>query len=307
MTTPSTPRPPTALTVPPGHAPARWRIGDVTVTRIEEFVPRLALDYLIPGATPAHAQPLRSGMDPRYLADDGTFVLAICGFVVESDGRRSLVDTCIGCEHPRGSADSPFSQRLADAGFAREDIDIVVCTHMHFDHVGWNTTLVDGTRVPTFPEARYLYVKEEWDAMATAPHDDLLFASVDSQVGWVLEAGIGELVGPTEPLTDEVTLWPTFGHSPGHVSVWIRSGGHEAVITGDAAHHPIQLLDPQLSTRSADADVAEAIKARTRLVEACVDQDVLIVGTHFESPGAGYLRSAGQGLRFDHPGAEAGA
>ena len=167
-----------------------------------------------------------------------------------------MVDTCIGNDKQRdfppwNELQLPFREHMTAAGFAPESIDTVLCTHLHVDHVGWNTRLVDGEWVPTFEQARYLFGREEWQAWEKTAAASEGEAHFGDSVLPVLDKGLVDLVESTHQITDEVSLIPTFGHAPGHVSVKIASKGEEAVITGDLMHHPIQcaeLTGPAAST-----------------------------------------------------------
>ena len=192
--------------------------------------------------------------------------MRIQALVVESQGRRIVVDTCLGNDKTRNNpffADlhTTFLDDLTAAGFAPETIDAVVCTHLHVDHIGWNTMLRDGEWVPTFPNARYYLSRRDVEYWSSTPSidGDLYGDSVRP----VLDAGQADLVDAPYAITGEVSLEPTPGHSPGHVSVRIRSGGHEAVITGDVMHHPAQCARPAwASTFDADAPHAAGHAAR---------------------------------------------
>lgn len=270
-----------------------WRVGDVTITRIEERIYRFPILDFIPGATP---QRLEADLD--WLTDYGvhdvrTMVMPVNGYVLESDGRRVLVDTCVGLEHSDSEPTSPFLDRLRALGFEPSTIDVVVCTHFHYDHVGWNTNVVGGERVPTFTNARYVLGQEEWDAVQQwTPASDLegmLRESFDREVGTIVARGWADLVtGPTS-VTPEVSTVATPGHSPGHVSVAVRSGGAEALITGDAIHHPVQLSATTAGT-TADDDQRATVTTREGIIDRLIDRPVLLIGSHFGGAGAGFVR-----------------
>ncbi|WP_081438494.1 MBL fold metallo-hydrolase [Pseudofrankia asymbiotica] len=268
------------------------------MTRIDEAEHRLPIDQFIPAADADVRRRHAGRLSAAQLDDAGTMTLVIGAFVIESRGRRILVDTCVGPEHQHGDPASPFLRRLAEAGFPPESIDVVVCTHVHFDHVGWNTRLVDGERVPTFPRAQYVFGEQEWNAVRDADLSTSLLASVERDVTWVIGAGRATLAAADHRLTDEVSLLPTFGHSPGHVSVLIRSAGQQAVITGDAAHHPLQLLQAELAT-VADGDAAQAVTSRLALIDRAVDTGAILFGTHFAEPSAVRIRADGDGLALE--------
>jgi glyoxylase-like metal-dependent hydrolase (beta-lactamase superfamily II) len=167
---------------------------------------------------------------------------------------------------------------------------------LHVDHVGWNTVLRDGSWVPTFPAASYYMSRVDVEYWSTTPSSDGdLFGD---SVRPVLDAGLVELVDPPFAVTEDVVLEPTPGHSPGHVSVRIRSRGEEAVITGDVMHHPVQCARPEFAS-AFDEDAAFAEKTRRAFLAEHAGRDVLVIGTHFADPVAGYVSATGDAYRFD--------
>jgi glyoxylase-like metal-dependent hydrolase (beta-lactamase superfamily II) len=173
--------------------------------------------------------------------------------VIESQGKRIIVDTCIGNDKVRSNPEwnklqLPFLQDLQKIGCSREAVDRVICTHLHIDHVGWNTMLKDGKWVPTFPNAKYLIGGTEWDFFSRVD-DPFLKDPVDDSVRPVMAEGMSELVDEGYRITDEVWLESTPGHTPGHFAVRISSKDQNAVITGDLMHHPIQCRYPEWDDR----------------------------------------------------------
>lgn len=285
-------------------APLTWTVGAVTVTRILELempVPWNEKHPFLEGATP---QAL-AGIDwlhPHYVTAEGALKLSIHALLVEAPGLRLVVDTCIGNDRPRRMTGrqplaTDFLQRFEAAGWTRDSVDAVVCTHLHVDHVGWNTMLVDGAWVPTFPRARYLIGKAEydfWRAEGDADQQVILGDSVQP----IFDAGLADLVAPDHRLSAEVRLQPTPGHTPGHVSVIIESEGQTAMITGDLMHHPCQVAHPEWSPPF-DEDRGQALATRRAVIEQVGDQPVLVIGTHFAAPTAGHIRRDGETWRFD--------
>jgi glyoxylase-like metal-dependent hydrolase (beta-lactamase superfamily II) len=278
----------------------QWQIGDVTISSIPELddgvVPG---DAVLPEASAAAVLEV-DWLQPHFADGNGNVVMRIQALVVESASRRIVIDTCLGNDKLRTKPffdhlNGPFLDDMATAGFAPESIDAVVCTHLHVDHVGWNTVLRDGKWVPTFPNARYYLSRADVDYWSTTPSPDGdLFGD---SVRPIIEAGLHELVDPPYAVTDEVVLEPTPGHSPGHVSVRIRSRGIEAVITGDVMHHPVQCARPAWAS-AFDEDVAEAEKTRREFLAHHADGDVLVIGTHFGAPTAGHIVRDGDAYRF---------
>ena len=281
-------------------APLRWRIGDVTITQIVESCGSSPPTFLFANLT---AEQVRSHawLRPHFATDEGRLVASIHAFVVESRGRTIVVDTCVGNDKARALPawnllSGPFLADFAAAGFSVDGVDTVLCTHLHSDHVGWNTRLLEGRWVPTFPSARYLIGRTEFahlQSVEGASERQLLADSVRP----VVDAGLVDWVASDHAITDEVRLEPTPGHTPGHVSVRIRSSGAEAVITGDLMHHPVQCADPNVCSRF-DDDAAQALATRIRFLREQADRDVLVLGTHFAAPTAGRVVSDGAGWRF---------
>ncbi len=272
-----------------------WRIGDVHVTRVEERIHGVIRDTLVPGITDAHIAEHAEWVAP-FFSRSGRLLLSVHTFVVCDGDRTIVVDTCAGTEPERALPGDPdFLGRLDDAidgGLAA--VDLVLCTHLHFDHVGWNTHVVDGRRVPSFPNARYLFARVELDALAADDHADVRAPQIEP----LLAAGLVDLVETDHVLTPHVQLVPTPGHTPGHVSVAIESRGERAMITGDVLHTPLQVAVPALTASPFDADPQQATETRERFVEAHADADCLLLGTHFPPPTAGWIRSAEGRRRF---------
>ena len=274
-----------------------WKVGDVRITKVVEHELPVPLNGLL-NDPPADATTRYPWLVPDFMVDDENTRLSIHGLVVDTGDRRILVDTCVG-ENREGLAlpaeASGFLDALAAAGYAIEDIDTVLCTHLHFDHVGWNTRLFDGEWVPTFPHARYLFGRVEWDHWQVTTG---AYINVNDTVRPVVEAGLADLVETTHQVCDQVRLVPTPGHTPGHVSVVIESGGERAVITGDMAHHPIQFAEPELGM-DADSDSARAADTRRAFLGERVADGALVIGTHFGGRTAGHVVADGNGWRFD--------
>jgi glyoxylase-like metal-dependent hydrolase (beta-lactamase superfamily II) len=278
-----------------------WSVGAVRVTRVVEHELPLPLTGLLPQATPEALARHRGWLAPHFLNPDGTITLSIHGLVVESEGRRILVDSCVGGRRIPGyevlaEGGRPFLRELEAAGFPRESIDVVLCTHLHFDHVGWNTQRVDGAWVPTFPRARYLIARPEWEHWSREERD--VFAhTLDEAVRPLFEAGVADLVETSHAVTGEVRLEPSPGHTPGHVCVRIASRGEQALITGDMTHHPVQWAEPDW-TMVADVDAALAAATRHRLRREHGDRPTLVIGTHYAAPCAGHVVKGAQGFEF---------
>ena len=278
----------------------RWKIGDVTVTRVVELETAGMGSFVLPDAVPENVLPI-DWLQPHFVDGEGQLVMSIHALVVETDGARIVVDTCLGNDKPRAIPDwnlrqGPFLRDLEAAGFPRESIDRVVCTHLHVDHVGWNTMLEDGHWVPTFPNARYLIGRKEWEYWKQAPEDAFGDVMGDS-VRPIFDAGLADLVEPDHKLSSEVWLEPSFGHTPGHVSVRISSAGEDAVITGDLMHHPCQMARPNWGS-AFDVDGDAARETRLAFLERYADGPALVIGTHFATPTAGKVVRDGDAYRL---------
>lgn len=280
----------------------RWTIGRVTVTKVTEMEVTGGSRFLLPQATREAILPI-AWLRPHFADAEGRLRMSIHAFVVETPTHRIVVDTCLGNDKQGrripgwNNLALPFLSDLAAAGYARESIDTVLCTHLHVDHVGWNTMKQGERWVPTFPNARYLFGRAEY-AHWTGPHDrdDIRTVFADS-VQPILDAGLAELIDPDHRIGAEISLIPTPGHTPGHVSLRIASDGAEGLITGDFLHHPCQIAHPDWAS-TADWDAAAANATRRRMYAALADRPVLILGTHFAGATAGHLVSDGDGWRL---------
>ena len=285
----------------------RWRIGGATITRIVELGPEfLPAQGLFPEA---NAELVRAAtwLAPCFADAEGQINISFQCFLIEAGGRRILVDTCIGDDKQLDTPEfsnrvSGFLDTLARAGAAPEAVDTVLCTHLHFDHIGWNTRLVDGAWVPTFPKARYLFARGEVaHALALTPDDG--DESMAQSVRPVLDAGLADLVEPDHRLSGQVRLIPTPGHTPGHVSVMIEDAGERALISGDAFHHPSQLAYPGWTDRFCH-DGALSVATRRRIFADLADAGTLLIGSHFCEPTAGRVIRDGDAWRLDPVWAE---
>jgi glyoxylase-like metal-dependent hydrolase (beta-lactamase superfamily II) len=283
-----------------------FTVGDTTIHRIiEQVVPFWdALDFL-PGLTPEMLDANRGWMEPGDLDPaTGKLILCIQSYVVRTPHFTVLIDSCVGNDktNPRFPdwnmrRDTTYMTALAAAGVGVEDIDYVMCTHMHVDHVGWNTRLLDGRWVPTFPKARYVFAEREhahWQGLHAAAPVPVYAESVLP----VIEAGRADLVSDTHAIGDHLRLTPTPGHTPGHVAVELGRGRCEAVFTGDLIHSRLQARYPEISMRG---DVDKALSAATRraFLEKHSEAGTLCCTSHFPSPSTVRVARWGEGFRCD--------
>ncbi len=278
----------------------QWQVGDVRIRRYVELTTASLGPHLLPQATPDALAPypwLRPFLDGQQ-----RLILSMHSFVVETPGRTLLVDTCVGNDKERSypkwnRMQSDFLQRLNGDGLPPERFDTVLCTHMHVDHVGWNTRLIDDRFVPTFTNARYLYHALEWAHWRVEPQ--VYGPVIEDSVQPIIDAGLADFVEGDHRVCAEVQLESTPGHTPGHVSVHISSRGEEAVITGDMIHHPCQIAHAEWSS-TADIDPELSVVTRRSFLERYADKPVLVLGTHFAAPTAGRLVRDGKSFRLDY-------
>ncbi|MEO6338526.1 MAG: MBL fold metallo-hydrolase [Caulobacteraceae bacterium] len=282
----------------------RWKIGEVEVIRIVElFDFQDDIWVLLKDATPDLVLQ-HDWLFPHFATPDGRMRMNFQSFVIVSQGKTIMVDPCIGNDRDRAfdvfcNLQTSYLEDLKASGFAPEAVDTVLCTHLHIDHCGWNTMLVDGKWVPTFPNARYLFSRAETDMWmeglnSGAEHMEHVADSIKP----ILDAGLADYVDPNHKITDEVWLIPTPGHTPGHVSIHIASGGQEAVITGDVVHHPVQLAEPDW-TNNFDMDDMAGRATRRALFERYGDTGVKVIANHFSDPTSGRIVREGDAWRFE--------
>ncbi|TPQ42356.1 MBL fold metallo-hydrolase [Bradyrhizobium guangdongense] len=281
----------------------KFSVGDLTIQRIIEqettFVPALEM---LPSLTPEVLAENRAWMkEAKALDDTDTLILCFQSYVVKTPHHTILVDSCIGNDKPRPNrakwnmkTDDTYLRALGAAGVSVNDIDFVMCTHLHVDHVGWNTRLENGRWVPTFPKARYVFAKQEFDYWTEQNAKTPVPPFVDSVLP-VVEARRHEVVTNDHEIGDHVRLLPTPGHTPGHTAFTFGRGKDDAVFSGDLMHSPLQTHYPELSIKF-DVDPAAAAKTRRSFLERYCDTDTLCCTAHFPSPSTGKIRRKGNGF-----------
>lgn len=276
------------------------RIGEVEIWRILEInAPYLPPEDLFPTAGPDVAALIKARVRDPICPQTGALILPIQGFLLKTPSHLILVDSCVGNHKTNrfpawnGRSDGRFIAALTAAGVGPADVDYVLCTHLHTDHVGWNTKLEDGRWVPTFQNARYVMPaadNEVFGEMATDSYTESVLP--------VIEAGQAELVTPGHRLGDYVTLIATPGHTPGHVSVLVKSGDAEAIITGDALHTTAQCWHPDWHFRY-DMDAEQAVASRRTLLEDASEANRRVLGSHFALPSIGRVKADGDVFRWE--------
>lgn len=277
----------------------QWKVGQVKITRIVELETVGSTRFILPLANNDEIRKL-PWLIPHFATEEGRLKMSIHSLVVETPSQRIVVDTGLGNDKQGrnvptwNNRTTPFLAAMMAAGFAPDSIDTVLCTHLHVDHVGWNTKLVEGQWVPTFPRARYVFGKteyEHWLEHSTEPDKRAVF---DDSVKPIVDAGRADLIPSDDRLCEEISMIPTPGHSPGHMSILIRSDGEQGLLTGDVAHHPCQMAHLDWSS-TADSDQAQSAETRAALFGRFADTPTLVIGGHFS---AGHIRRDGDAFRF---------
>ncbi|MEP1208368.1 MAG: MBL fold metallo-hydrolase [Rhizobiaceae bacterium] len=276
------------------------KIGDIEVWRILEINgPYLDPEALFPNDGPQVRQAIEAHAPDQLCPTTGGLILPIQGFLLKTASHTILVDSCVGNHkdnsHPDWNqrSDDRFMASLTAAGITPNDVDYVLCTHLHTDHVGWNTKLEDGRWVPTFPNARYLIPEADDQHFGEGAGN-----AYKQSVLPVIEARQAEMVSAGHMLGDNITLIPTPGHTPGHVSVLLKSGSSEAVITGDALHTTAQCWHPDWHFKY-DVDGAMAVASRRRLLEDASETNRTVLGSHFALPSIGRVRAKGDAFCWE--------
>jgi glyoxylase-like metal-dependent hydrolase (beta-lactamase superfamily II) len=294
------------------------RLGSTSIQQVVEldrwvFAPEL----LFPAITPELVREARETLDERSVdPQTGEFLLSVHSWVVRTARQLILIDSCNGNHKPRPAfqtvhqLNTPYLERLRAAGVDPHDVDLVLCTHLHPDHVGWNTQLRDGNWVPTFPNAKYLIGQLEYDDMRTwyetgprnHPLDIDLASSFEDSVLPVLAHEQAVFVAQGHVVEEEldhgVQLQSTPGHTRGHAAVHIHGAGRHAVATGDAFHHLLQLSHPELP-QGADVDPTQSTATRHHLFQEFADTDTIVLPAHFPTPTAGHITTHNGNLKFE--------
>lgn len=285
-----------------------WSFGDIELTRIAESEePLLSPFEIYPDCTRDIIDSNASWLVPRfYDPASELLVITIQSFVLRTPDRIILVDTCAGNHKTRKRAffnqrQWPWLHRLRAAGVEPDDVDLVMCTHLHVDHVGWNTRLDNGRWVPTFPNARYLFSQREWDYWRRASEADGISRTGDyvaDSVLPVMETSQAQLVDGEIDLGAGVRAEPAPGHTPGHYVIRVEGRrATPAILTGDLFHHPLQLRYPHWSTRFC-ADPDHSRSTRQRYLSALADSGTMVFPAHFPAPVGGEVKQDGNAYAF---------
>jgi glyoxylase-like metal-dependent hydrolase (beta-lactamase superfamily II) len=289
-------------------------LGDVVIRQIVELARMpVAPNWLLTNASAEVIEAEYHWLGERTVERaSGRLIVSMHSFLVQARGLNILVDTCFGSERERGSK-SPYHMVRTDylaalhaAGITEADVDYVFCTHLHVDHVGWNTHLLDGRWVPTFPNARYLFSRADFDGRIAAEREGKV--SEANMIAFrecvlpIVDAGKAIFLEPgtrfVEELVPELRVVELPGHCPGHSGLEICSHGRYGMITGDAIHHPIQLVRPDWVC-TADTDPPAGVATRLKLLEDFTDADRILLTAHFPAPTPGRIVTRGGAVRFD--------
>ncbi|WP_328939148.1 MBL fold metallo-hydrolase [Streptomyces tauricus] len=302
-----------------------WTVGDIKITQVVEMPVEIGvLDGLIEEATPEAVQQV-PWLHPDHADAGGQLIWSLHSYVVDTGSEVIVVDT--GCGNGKsaplipawGNLDNPFLERLGEAGYTRDKVDVVLGTHLHLDHVGWNTVDEGGRWVPTFPNARYTYVEDEFNYHRGIADENDISSDLAGAVVYeganpdirnqtrlvfaqslqpCIDAGLLDLVPTDHIVTEGVRYVSTPGHTKSHHSVMIESDGQCAFVTGDFIHHPCQIGQPGWRSHG-DFDRALSAARRAEFVEANADSDLLVLGTHFAGTSGGRIVRDGDAYRLE--------
>lgn len=275
----------------------KWQIGDVEIHQIVEL--ENAGKIIQEGIREATAENIKniSWLYPYFADKDGNLKAQITSFLIKSNGKNILIDTCNGNDKVRtdlvewSNFHTNYLEKLRKTGVSETEIDVVLSTHLHCDHVGWNTKLENGKWIPTFPNATYLFVKEEYDYWVTKPEKEVADDkdAFDDSVKPIIDAGLAEFVPSDYKIDNNISLVSTSGHTPGHVSIMIESKNSKALLSGDFMHHPCQFAYPEW-TIEYDTYPEKAVESRKKMLSKIADTNTLLIGAHFSGPVAGKVK-----------------
>lgn len=286
------------------------QLGKIRIDRVVESEgPFAALDFLLPEIDDQVLIEHGSWLKPNFVSPvDDRVIMSFHSFVVRTENLNILVDTCVGNDKERPARPgwhrqrSDYVHRLAQAGLTPDDVDVVMCTHLHADHVGWNTCLENGRWVPTFRNARYLFARDEYEfwrgeVAAQDPDNPVNHGAFEDSVLPIVEAGRAEFITDGFDVDHGCRVEAAPGHTPGNVVILLADGRHQALMTGDVLHTAVQLARPTLSSRFC-ADPVQSALTRTALLERLVETGMTMLPAHFPAPVAGRVISVGDSFRY---------
>ena len=284
-------------------------IGEYQLSRVvESQAPFLEASAFLPDVHMDLVEANRDWLFPRFMeAGTNKIILAIQSYILKTPHHTILVDTCVGNHKPRPGRpmfdmlNTPYMAELAAAGVQPEEVDYVLCTHLHIDHVGWNTKLLDGRWVPTFPNAKYIFARTEfnfWQEHHRTGQQTVVPNVYDDSVLPVVEAGQAVIVDNDYELDHGIWFEHAPGHTAGNIVINVASAGNTAILTGDVVHHPLQLIRPEWSSRACE-DPIQSAQTRQTLLERLADSDTLMASAHFAAPTCGHVHRHGDEFRFE--------
>ena len=282
------------------------KVGAATVTRVEEsYEPNFDIRRFFPDITPGMLAPHRAALAPNHLDAATDFLkLSIHSWLLRIGGKTILIDACAGNHKSRPTRpqwhmmETRYLERMAEAGVRPEQVDMVMCTHLHLDHVGWNTRLENGRWVPTFPNARYVFSRADYEYFTRVDNDPeegpANHGSYRDSVLPIVEAGLAQMVDGTHAIDEYLTIDPAPGHTPGTVAIRLDAGaGGKAMFSGDILHHVLQIHYPQINSFvCADAETARA--SRRMVLEHCCGTGALLMPAHFGAPFVCHVDNEGE-------------
>jgi glyoxylase-like metal-dependent hydrolase (beta-lactamase superfamily II) len=284
----------------------QFDLGNITIHRIvEQEAALFEAKAFFPTLTKEMIDENRSWLEPKFFTPDGKVMLCIQSYILKTPHHTIMIDSCVGNHKPRPARpfwnmmnSDRYEKGLAAAGFGVGDIDYVMCTHLHVDHVGWNTRLENGRWVPTFPKAKYLFADRELEFWSGKQKEDPeKFPWVTDSVLPIVAARRHEVVKSDHTLNELVRLIPTPGHTIDHFSVHVGKQGQDALVTGDMIHSPIQARYPEL-VHFVDYDGQQGVQSRRKVFERFADTPTLMCMAHFPSPSVGHLTRWDKGFKF---------
>ncbi len=293
-----------------------FTIGGATVVRIEEtYEPNFEAAKFFAAWSSAALDRHRDWMvSDHYDAASGFLKLSVHSWLIRIGGKTILIDTCVGNHKPRAHRpmwhmlDTGYLERLAAAGVKPEQVDLVMCTHLHVDHIGWNTRLDNGRWVPTFPNARYVFSREDYDHYLRLEQDPKAVSggALRDSVLPVVEAGLTQMVSGPGAIDENLSYDPAPGHTPGTIAIKLASRGQDAMFCGDILHHAIQVYHPDWNS-FACADPEMARSSRHKVLEDCSGSGALLMPAHFGAPFACHIDACGDDFTPRFQGASASA
>jgi len=292
--------------------------GDISVTKVLDGTEKFKAATAFPDVHLDHFHQHLDWISPFYDFDSESIIISTHSYVVKTPEFTAVVDTCIGNDKNRigsgplfkankgvlsqwNNRNSPYLDNLIQSGVDPKEVDYVMCTHMHADHVGWNTKLQNGHWVPTFPNAQYLFSQTELDGMLEQtgnPFDEYLRLAYEDSVLPIIQSGQSIIIDSDFDLGKGITILPTPGHSPGHYCIELRAHNAHGILTGDVLHNPIQVCYPHWTTMFCE-DKEQANKTRMKLVDDLTDSDIIVLAAHFSGTTAGKIVSDSNGTKFN--------